>query len=507
MARSKKRVAELVARFQEGLESGKMRADEATWIIAQLQEMADQAVPHLIEVLSAPERDMRAAALTLLRDLEDRRAVPVLRRLLNDPDYDDDERMFIIQILEELGFTVDEATFRRVIADPEAMMERAMNNMLEVVSDPAQAEIILTEIDENWPEEMQLHYVRNILQPLADRRLLLILSALLHSEHDEVILAAIETLESLKEPAAIPLLEERGQYDPSPRVRRAAGNAALRLQMRIGDQPPQPWLQAPSLPLTHCMISSIDGNGGQVLFLARRTPDGDLYSVDWMFNDHQGVKDCFSTEMEEDELDLMAASFGIGIDFIDIRLERAREAIVNACQVNLEAQRRFPVVSVLWRGWLEGEDDLEVEEFPLPVLDPARQAELLADCNDLLQLDEFSAWFFNPDEVEEFGDCYRELKEAGRTKGRRRSLDALIDQAVESLIDEPYRRLLSNRLRRQAWLLAQLYEEEVIPLWALAAAAALEEGVVVGHPLLRGMMHASFLNIEGQLWGMWDVAD
>jgi hypothetical protein len=33
-----------------------------------------------------------------------------------------------------------------------------------------------------------------------------------------------------------------------------------------------------------------------------------------------------------------------------------------------------------------------------------------------------------------------------------------------------------------------------VPLWALAAADALDEGVLTEHPLLRGMMDASFLN-------------
>ena len=56
---------------------------------------------------------------------------------------------------------------------------------------------------------------------------------------------------------------------------------------------------------------------------------------------------------------------------------------------------------------------------------------------------------------------------------------------------------LPDRLRRQAWLLAQLYEDKEESLWALAAAVALEEGVIIEHPLLREMMDVSFLNAVG----------
>ena len=74
----------------------------------------------------------------------------------------------------------------------------------------------------------------------------------------------------------------------------------------------------------------------------------------------------------------------------------------------------------------------------------------------------------------------------------------LLDEAIEAVVDNTHRRLLPDRLRRQAWLMAQIYEEDEMSLWALAAAAALEEGVFVEHPLLREMMNVSFLNAVGR---------
>jgi hypothetical protein len=338
-----------------------------------------------------------------------------------------------------------------------------------------------------------------MLIPLADHRLLPLLTTLLHNEHDAVVTTAIDAIERIKEPMTIPLLEERAQYDPSRLVRHAAENAALRLQVRVGkpdkEQTPS-WTVPPTLPLAHCLLCTIDGSGGQVLFVAREQPDGDLQVLDLMFNDHEGIKECFSAIVGHDELEEMAESFGT-VEFVDVSLERARAEAARAYQVTLDAGRRLPPTFIAWRGWMEGDDPRQMDEFPLPFLDPSRQAELLAECEELVELDEFEFWFFNPEEVESFVPRYRKLFENGQANRGQVPFETLIDEAIQAVVNKDYQRILPDRLRRQAWLLAQLYEDEEESLWALAAAAALEEGVIVEHPLLREMMDVSFLNAVG----------
>jgi len=495
-----KEVADLVARFREGFVGGKMMVEEARWIIERLQSLAGDAVPRIAEMLTSPSEEERATAIVLLRELDDPRAVRPLRRMLHKPNYSDEEKVKVIQVLDALGSPIDEATFRRAISDPDALMRRSMARMLEVIENPAQVETFL-EVMEEEPPEMQEQYVHDALAPLADRRLLLMLAALLHSEHDTVIVAAVDAIERLKEPAVISLLEERAQYDPSRRVRHAAENAALRLRTRIGapneKHSPQPWITLSPLPLAYCLLSTMDGSGGQVLLVTREQPDGDLSLIDLMFNDHEGIKDCFNIVVDEEELDEMVDSFG-NTEFVDISLEQARATIAHAYQVTLNARRRLPTAFVVWQGWIEGEDPRSIEEFPLPFLDPPQQAELLAECAELLTLDEFDYWFFNPDEVEPFVPRYRELFRLGQAERGEAPFEALLDQAIKAVVDDRYRRLLPDRLRRQAWLLAQVYEDEEGALWALAAAAALEKDVLVEHPLLRDMMDRSLLNAIGR---------
>jgi predicted component of type VI protein secretion system len=491
-------VAGLVDRFIQGLISGKMNLDEGDWIVEQLQDLAAGAVPRVAEMLVSPDEEERLAAVVLLRELGDPRAVKPLRQMLHKTDYSDREKLQVIRALDVLGAPIDEATFRRVISDPEALMQDSIDQMLATIEGSAQVEAFLEMMGEAPPEMVESH-VRGMLAPLADRRLLLMLTALLHNEHDDIVVAAIDAIEYMKEPATIPLLEERAQYDLSRKVRHAAENAALRLRMRIGDPDEEraPWITPSPLPLAYCLLCTIDGSGGQVLFVAREQPDGDLQVLDLMFNDHEGIKDCFSAVVEEDELDEMIHSFG-SAEFVDISLERARAEVIRAYQVTLDAGRRLPPAFLAWRSWIEGEDSRPIEEFPLPSLEPFRQAKLLTECAELVELEEFDFWFFNPDEVASFVPRYRKLLRRGQANRGQAPFEALLDEAIKAVVDSNYRRLLPDRLRRQAWLLAQLYEEEEVSLWALAAAAALEEDVIVEHPLLREMMDISFLNAVGR---------
>jgi hypothetical protein len=111
-----------------------------------------------------------------------------------------------------------------------------------------------------------------------------------------------------------------------------------------------------------------------------------------------------------------------------------------------------------------------------------------------LTLDEFEYWFFNPEDVADFVSSYHKLDRKKQVEFGEPSYEKLLDEAIDAVVGEKWQRLLPGRLRRQAWLLAQLYEDDEIALWALAAADALERGVLVEHPLLRWMMDASFLN-------------
>jgi hypothetical protein len=345
---------------------------------------------------------------------------------------------------------------------------------------------------------LQVEYIEDVLASLEDRRVLPLLTALLHSPHDDVVLAAIELIESFKEPGTIPLLEQRACYDPVPLVRHAAQNAALRLQVRLADHeqklpPSQLWTAPVSEPIVRILESSIDGSGGQVIFLARELPNGEWRVLDLLFNDHEGLKDAFCIVVTEEALGEIVGEFD-ACDFVDITLDRCRQEIERTYRIALEAQRRLPMFFFIWRGMLDGDDPRDVEEYPVPVLDERMQVEMLSAGGELADLEEFDFWFFNPVEVEAFVPRYLGLDAHGVPDAQDQALGQLLDEANVAIMGEGYRQLLPDRLRRQAWFLAQLYEDPEVPLWALAAASAIEQGIIAGNPFLRRIMQFSLVN-------------
>ncbi|HDQ71411.1 MAG TPA: HEAT repeat domain-containing protein [Chloroflexi bacterium] len=493
-------VSQLIDRFFEGFISNRLRAEEGEHIVEELQDRAQEAVGQLIQHLEKPDPDIRFAALSLLSTLETPRVTKTLRRLLNDPEHSVEEKLFAVRMLDERGISINPETLQRLDAEFEAVEEQYEEELLKHISKPEQMEALLEMISDE-PVDAQVDYLRHKIVPLADPRTIHYLTALLHSEEDEIILAAIDAIERIKNPATIPVLEERGQYDPSTVVRHAAKNAALRLRTRVG--PPSdidlPWVEPLSTPTAHCIVSTIDGDGGQVLIATQNDANGGLTMFDVMFNDHQGIKDAFTASVSEQEVEEISDSFG-STEFVDVSLERARATLEWAYQTTLEAHRRLPPAYIVWQGFLLGEDPNPPEVYPLPDLPADEEArdDLLAESDELLTMDEFEYWFFNPDEVEDFVKAYRRLRRDKKARRGEPAFEDLLDRAIEAVVGEEWRRRLVNRLQRQAWLLTQLYEEPEVAQWALIAAEAIDIGAGVDHPLIRGMMERSLLNAIGR---------
>jgi hypothetical protein len=347
----------------------------------------------------------------------------------------------------------------------------------------------------------------NILPAMAsiqDRRLFPLLLCLLHADDDDIVMGAIDALVILQDPDAAPILRERANYDPSPEVRAEAGEAADHLSQETTDSRPPSIFDLPLAPppLVRCLLSTIDGNGGQVLVIVRKhSHDEDKFLFwDVMFNDHEGIKDCFGGQThDDDEVEAFIADglAEIGIETLEISLEQARAEVERAYQVTLEAGRRLPLSYMGWQSWLQGEDPAPVEVFPLPIITPKEQVALFERCGELTDLDEFESWFFNPEDLHGLERKFRQLIHRSNAD---KAIETLISKAITTIVDDRYRQLLRERLQRQAWLLAQIYEGDEIPKLAIAAASGLSEtspSRLEDHPLLREMMYNSFFNAIG----------
>jgi HEAT repeats len=471
---------------------------EAEAAFERLSKAQKRVMPRLLEMAASPDPKLYQTATILLAEIGIEKAAKPLHKLLEDPALEDEHKMSIMHALQALGGIPDGEDPFVYLSNPEAMLRKSKEAILSLIQNPLQLETVLQAILEGDMPGMATPQALTAMAQSRDRRVLPLFLCLLHAPDDDIVMAAIEALKALGDPTTIACLEERAAYDPSPAVRQAAQEAAAHLASATAAQPTSIFeLPVAPPPLVSCRLSTIDGNGGQVLFIIRQTPDDVYEFLDLMFNDQQGIKDCFGGQAEDvDEVeDMIADGLGeMGIELVDVGIEKARAEIERAYQTTLKAGRRLPPSYMSWKAWLQGEDPEPVEVFPLPEITPREQADLLARCDELIALEEFDSWAFNPEHLQDLERKFERL--AHRKNASAATIHKLIGQGIKEIVDDEYRRLLRERLERQAWLLTQIYGEEDIPKLALAAAAGLADGATPPekHPLLREMLLVSLTN-------------
>ena len=494
--------AEMEAILQRFI-SGEMGMDEGEQTIQRFRSSKERVLPHLLKMISHPDESTHVIAAELLMTLADHSVVRPLLELLDDPTLDDWCKLSIFNVLQHFEAPIDlEALYRR-LRDPEAVVLRSQENLLDSFRQASELAQFLNVLAEHVPLEERLDLIYRLAE-MGDPRVLFPLRAALHMSEEAAVLAAIEGLNILRAAVAIPWLEKLAQYGPTEVIRQEAGKVAGHLTMRssvsganvIRELPP---LADAQWPLHSCWLTIIDGAGGQVALVARERSDGYLVIADMMFTDHEGLKDCFGADMmaQEEFEEMLHELTTEGITAIEVRLEHCRKAVERAYDQALAIGRRMPPEYFAWEGMLTGEDPRSVEEWPVEEVDITAHPELLSNSIELLTLEEMESWFLNPEEIQAFADRHRRLLRQPQIS-RPRMLQ-MLRQGVESVVDERRRALLRDRLRRQAWLLAQIYADEEVWQWAMAASAGLDEGGMPSdqHPLLLGMIAASLDNLLG----------
>ncbi|RME45964.1 MAG: HEAT repeat domain-containing protein, partial [Chloroflexi bacterium] len=109
------------------------------------------------------------------------------------------------------------------------------------------------------------------LAATGDDRAATVLSPLLHSLDEPVVLLTIDALRRLGSPAARPALAERVTYDQRPAIRQAADEALANLPEEA-----VPTSDVAQLPLYAAYLTAVDGAGGQMALVARQWEENEI---------------------------------------------------------------------------------------------------------------------------------------------------------------------------------------------------------------------------------------
>lgn len=343
--------------------------------------------------------------------------------------------------------------------------------------------------------------VQNVVENLVsggDERAAVVLSPLLHSLEESVVLLVINALRELGAPAARPALSERVEFDQRGAVRQAAADALDQLPADTTSE-----MGGDQLPLHSAYLTVVDGAGGQMALIARGWEADELAIFHVIFDDTQGILESFGfpTEHPLEMMDTLDDLEDDGLTPAEVPLTDIQAAVDDAYQHTLQRRGRAPVSFAAWQPFLAGDDPRSIPPVELPEIRLEADFEALAECHRLLDLDEFGTWYFERAEIETALDRMGRLQRRRDEPDYERRLVGLIRQTLSSQITSRRQRLFRSRLERQATLLMRIYGDPIHARRALAAAAGLSDdaGIPVSeHPLLQEMLIRSLEDALGR---------
>jgi|GEM_PF-3472254 len=473
--------------------------EEAEKHLDTLRRHLKRALPKVAQVLR--EDDFRRAenAIYVLGSLNEPAVNDWLVSMVNDQSLSDDVRLSIMGLLYQRGLAVDEEAFFLSLRDASGAIQRLNERMLDNLS----TNLLVRQASVEKAQSHDLAQFAAWLEFIAarkDQRILYILLPLLYLPDEQYVLRVIHTLDQLCYPAAIADLTELAERHPSRRVRQAARATLGRLTMRGSVRPAEQTLPpTPLPPLERAYLTTLDGNGGQIIGVIRRQPNDLLLVSNIVINDQEGViaflgsPDVLPNEWQGLQEELLE----VGTLPVDVPLSVCRRAYEEARRLNWQAGHPLPLGAEAWRDMLAGDDKPGIAVPLAPTLAPTEAAALLPYTDDLLDTDYFGSWFFDFELLEPFLDKAEGLLE---NRGDER-WDRFVGQVARRLLTNPLREQLCSRLERQAALLAGLGEDELARL-TMAAAWGLQPKSPIkpqDHPFLLGMIEAGFDSaLEGE---------
>jgi len=485
------------------------------------EEWTGGARDKVLHLLRTDDLTAYSAAVLILSELATSFDLEEIEDLVADPTISDFAKLTLAPVLKELGSAMADDGIVDYLNDPEAAMLQMQMRLLELVG---RSELGIESVLEDvlsMPMERRLGFI-GWLGMSQDPRATRLLIPLLDNQSTKIVLAAIESLQQLGPIAAhqsIPALNYLLSHHSNRQVKLQARAALGRLTMHSSpgteDAAMSQVHEFQQQPLHEARVSFIDGAGAQMILISWKREDGLLKGVNVLFQDDWGIKDCYGTdEMEPAHWDeLVAGMEEQGFNSFEVSLDYCRAVIAEARTVNKRTRHKVSVAYAVWRPLIEGGDTTKKTAPAITILEPRpyspEMATLAQRGQDLYKLPEFTSWFYDPfDLIRPFiGPYTSQLSGVANPRGRKRKgpqksdasnakLEAVVSEALEKVIDDPWRLLYESRLRRQGALFQQVERgDEAQLMSAVASMLHPDSGVSAqDQPFLRAMMHRTLEN-------------
>jgi len=488
------------------------------------EEWTEGARDKVLHLLHTNDAAAHSAAVLILSELATDFDLRDLEKFIADPTVSDIAKLTLVPVLKELGSDITDERIVEYLSDPEAAMLQMQARLLDLVGQSELGVESVLEDVTSMPVERRLGFIE-WLGHSGDARAASLLIPLLENQPGKVVTAAIDALERLGAMAAhqtIPALDYLVANSANRQLKQQARTVLGRLTMQLapGGEDTAMIQARQQLPLNEARVSFIDGTGSQMIMISWRRPDGLLKGVNLLYQDRWGIKDCYGTdEMEAGRWsELVNEVEEQGFINFQVSLDYCRALIAEARALNKRTRHKLPVAYSIWRPYIVGDEVSSKNTMTMLDLLPftPEVAQTAQRGDQLYQMPEFESWLFEPlvdilPYINRYWLIYNVFdmlsigtsqSSRGRRKGRksrkleRPDLEVLVKEALDTLVDDDWRRLYEARLRRQGVLFrfANRYDDAEL-VNAVASALHPDSGLSIEEqPFARTMMR---LSIEG----------
>jgi hypothetical protein len=480
------------------------------------EEWTDGARDKVLHLLRTNDLTAQSAAVQILSELATDFDLEELEDFVADPTVGDLAKLTLVPVLNELGSEMADEGIIDYLNDPEAAMLQMQMRLLDLMG---QSELGVESVLEDvltMPLDRRLGFI-NWLGASQDPRATKLLLPLLENQSSKIVTATIDALEQLGPVAAyqsIPalnyLLTNTSNRQLKLHARATLGRLTMYLTPGQEVAPAEQPLQKQEL-LHEARVSFIDGSGTQMVMLAWKRSDGLLKGVNVLYQDTWGIKDCYGTDEMEAESwsELVESMEEQGFGSYKVTLDYCRALIADARAMNKRTRHKLPVAYAIWRPFIEGNEsssknDSTAKIMLEPVVLTPDLAQLAKRGDELLDLQEFETWTFEPFEsIKPYVNSYIEASgtvNSPRARKRRGGLkanqEAIVSDVLEKVVDDKWRLLYASRLRRQGALYQYIgREDDALLVSAVSAALDPDSGLAPNEQsFLRAFMHRSLSN-------------
>lgn len=471
------------------------------------EEWAEGAREKVLHLLRSNDALAQAAALRILSELATDFDLEGLEDFVTDPTVSDLAKLSLSPILKELGSEMADEGIIEYLNDPAGAIRQMQMRLLELVGQNEMGVETILEDVVSMPVERRFAFI-NWLGNSNDPRAANLLVPLLENQTGKVVMAVIDALEQLGPIAinqTIPALNYLIATSSNRQLKQQARTVLGRLTMQsmLGSEDAAMMdARQQQYPPYQARVSSIDGSGTQLIMLSWQRPDGLIKGVNVLYQDQKGIKDCYGLdEMDAEQWDNLVEDLDEqGFSSFTVSFEYARAVIMEARALNRRTRTKLPIAYSIWRPLTEAglRDKKSLANLPVTRLEPlvlnSETIALARRAGDLYRLKEFSSWLYEPIErIEPFISRYWTAQNvfSSSTNGRRKSklkvqeeqslLEALVSDALDELIDDKWRATYVTRLLRQAALLQQVGQTEVVPVLRATATLLAPDSHVALH--------------------------